>query len=78
MEKNLSTASLEILAALRKEVESVRGDFGAVYLDNARPADMTAHQFAGHLSALEAAGLYRPYTDREFRGIFGDVKLAAK
>lgn len=29
-----------------------------VYLDNALPADMSPRSFAGHLSALEALGLY--------------------
>jgi hypothetical protein len=36
------------------------GGFRMVYLDNARPAGMSAQAFAGHLSALEARGLYKP------------------
>lgn len=69
-----------ILASLRHEYESTETfkgeEWGTVYLDNVRPAGITAHQFAGFLSALEAKGLYRPYTCSEYRGIFGRVLMA--
>lgn len=70
---NLSPKTTEVLAALRSNVEGCDDNgFRDVYLDNARPAGMSAHAFAGHLSALEKAGLYRPYGD----DCFGRVKIA--
>lgn len=56
-----------ILAALRDMAESdygtdERGSWGGVYLDNVRlgtHAGMSAHQFAGFLSALKERGQYR-------------------
>lgn len=69
----LSTGSKQVLENLRFHVESTHGEFGSVYLDNARPSGMSPHAFAGHLSALAAAGLYRAYDDE---GYFGEVKLA--
>lgn len=42
-----------------------------VYLDNARPEGMSARSFAGYLSALERAGLYKSQGD----DCFGDVRL---
>lgn len=75
--KTLSPDAAKTLASLREnhEYESEPG-WGAVYLDNARHPDMRRHVWAGTLSALEAAGLYRPEVDRENRGIWGHVKLA--
>jgi hypothetical protein len=50
-----------VLAALRAAREGeIENGFSLVYLDNAKPAGMSRHQFAGYLSALEAAGTYRP------------------
>ena len=49
-----------VLASLREHVESSDGEWREVYLDNARPSGMAPRSFAGHLSALERAGLYRP------------------
>lgn len=47
------------------------GTFAQVYLDNARPAGMSARSFAGHLAALEKLGFYKSQGD----DCFGDVKL---
>lgn len=55
-----SEKAARLLAALRRHVESEDGEWGMVYLDNAKPRDMTGHQFAWHLSALSHAGLYKP------------------
>lgn len=61
----LSTKTAEVLAALRANTEGVETKtsdgrtFHSVYLDNARPAGMSPRAFAGHLSALAAAGLYK-------------------
>lgn len=57
----LTPKTTEVLTALRHAAEGSL-DRGArdVYLDNASASlGMTANQFAGHLSALEAAGLYK-------------------
>jgi hypothetical protein len=75
-EANLSTKTAEILASLRRHWESgsEKPDgrvFDEVYLDNARPPGMSAHKFAGHLSALEAAGLYLPVRDDIAAGTAG-------
>ena len=73
----LSPKALEILKALSAHTEGdVREDVSGnkwqyVYLDNARPDGMSAHSFAGYLSALEAAGLYISYGD----DCFGQVRI---
>lgn len=75
--KTLSPEAEALLTRLRAEAESPRGNgFRGVYLDNARPEGMSKHVWTGLLSALEGAGLYRPETDPEYRGFWGDVKLA--
>lgn len=49
-----------VLASLRQHAEhSVHERFAMVYLDNAKPADMCGAAFAGYLSGLERANLYR-------------------
>lgn len=60
MSKGLSPRTAAVLAALRAKAEYAEGEWLAVYLDNAKPSDMSAHAFAGHLGALEKAGLYKP------------------
>jgi hypothetical protein len=72
----LTNQATEILNALRSYAESTtekeNGEIWAsVYLDNARPNNMTANQFAGYLSALQAAGLYKPVDGYAF----GEVKI---
>jgi len=71
----LSAQATEILANLRKSVENTEtranGDWGNVYLDNARPDGVSNRSFAGYLSALEKAGLYESQGD----DFFGIVKL---
>jgi hypothetical protein len=70
----LSPKAAEILARLRAERKgiSTTGErWSLVYLDNARPAGMSAYIFAGYLSVLEAAGLYHPYGDNRF----GNVRM---
>jgi hypothetical protein len=56
-----ATDSLDCLRANREgSVREINGEYWAsVYLDNARPVGMSARAFAGHLSALKRAGLYR-------------------
>lgn len=58
----LSPKATEVLAALRTRAEYAEGDWLVVYLDNAsgRVPGLTPRAWAGHLSALEKAGLYRP------------------
>lgn len=68
------------LAALLDDVESVviehdGAKWGTVYLDNARPKDWNARKWAGILGALTKAGLYKDFDDRQFKGIFGEVKM---
>jgi hypothetical protein len=72
----LTNQATQILNALRSYGESTteyaNGDvWASVYLDNARPDNMTASQFAGYLSALQAAGFYKPVDG----AYFGEVKL---
>ena len=64
--------TIEVLEALRENCEQYETDghgneWGVVYLDNARVADMTDRQFAGHLSELSKRNLYR-VIDGEFFG----------
>lgn len=71
----MSTEANEtVLEALRAEIESdgFSEGFGMVYLDNARPAGMSARAFAGHLSQLTQRGLYKDAGD----GVFGEVRRA--
>lgn len=50
----------DILAHLRDHTEGEAIDgWHMVYLDNARPANVSPRQFAGFLSALAKAGVYR-------------------
>lgn len=63
----LSEKTALVLVKLRAEVEDQHEpNWGVVYLDNARPAGMSARSFAGHLGALEKAGLYWSYEDDSF------------
>jgi hypothetical protein len=62
----------EVLKMLREHAESDDGDgWWTVYLDNARPSGMAPRSFAGHLSALESVGLYRPIDSYAF----GQIKM---
>jgi hypothetical protein len=72
----LSPKATDILARLRARrrwISATGERWGIVYLDNARPAGMSAYIFAGYLSVLAAAGLYRPcrYSD----GCYGNVRM---
>ena len=71
----ISPAAAEVLKSLRANVESTRtnaaGKWGQVYLDNAIPDGMSRRSFAGYLSALHEAGLYRSQGD----DCFGDVLI---
>lgn len=64
--------STQVLASLRKNVENVDGNWGEVYLDNARPANMNDKEFRACLSALSRQGLYEVVDGYAF----GKVKLA--
>jgi hypothetical protein len=63
-----------VLEALRANTEGNTDGWLMVYLDNAKPAGMSYHAFAGHLGALEKAGLYRPVDGYAF----GEVKAATR
>ncbi len=65
----LTTKETSILAALRAHVEDFEHtdeQWGSVYIDNAKPADMSPRSFAGVLAALERKGLYRSQGDDAF------------
>lgn len=65
-ESGLSDGARQVLAALRSadaEYEDHCSDYTiwqGVYLENAKIEGMPPHSWAGYLSALEAAELYRP------------------
>jgi hypothetical protein len=72
----MTNETTAVLAALRAAKEAIDTDangivWGMVYLDNAHIKGMSRHQFAGHLSALKAQGLYIPTYDPAF----GEVKM---
>ncbi len=51
-----------ILKILREHAEDeTKPGWRLVYLDNARPNDVSPHAFAGFLSALQARAVYEPY-----------------
>jgi len=71
----LSPAATALLVSLRSNLDGGRteeasGTWGSVYLPNVGKG----HSFAGLLSALESAGLYR----RTGNPAFGEVLLAPK
>jgi hypothetical protein len=49
-----------VLRSLRANVEFLEGDYGNVYLDNARPYGMSERTFRSCLSHLIKSGLYEP------------------
>jgi hypothetical protein len=49
-----------VLRSLRANVEFLDGDYGNVYLDNARPYGMSERMFRCCLSNLIKSGLYEP------------------
>jgi hypothetical protein len=61
-----------VLRSLRANVEYDDGEYGMVYLDNARPSGMTDKSFRACLSNLSFAGLYKV----EDGYAWGKVKLA--
>lgn len=67
----LSQQAESLYNRLKSYAESeVRDGWFSVYLDNAKPDDMSGSQFAGYLSALQQAGLYK-----QIDGCFGMVKV---
>jgi hypothetical protein len=63
MTYTLQVVLASLLASKESGNETVYTDGSVwcdVYLDNAKPAGMNAHQFAGYLSALEKRGVYKP------------------
>lgn len=50
----------DILTALRNAAEYREGEWLVVYLDNARPRDMSPASFRSHLTSLAKQGLYAP------------------
>jgi hypothetical protein len=62
----------QVLDLLRINIDNRTGDgWATVYLDNARPAGMSVHQFRAALAQLAKEGFYKPI-DRE---CFGSVKM---
>ena len=49
-----------VLRSLRANVEFLDGDYGNVYLDNARPYGMNERMFRSCLSNLIKRGLFEP------------------
>ena len=73
---NVTDQAHVVLASLRENVENVKRvgpceEWGIVYLDNAQIKGVSKHSFAGFLSALTAAGFYKPTDDP----CFGYVKM---
>ena len=67
----LTALETTILTALRNEAEGLNENgWESVYLDNARPDDLSAHQFAAILGNLEKKGLYRSLGDDFFGLVF--------
>ena len=81
-ENTLSPTAQTILEALRKHrdggyTENVDGSrWYDTYLNNARPPGMNAHAFAGHLSALTAAGVYKDLDGYAFGRVLVQVAEA--
>lgn len=68
----LSAQATEILNNLRSYAESeVEEGWFSVYLDNAKPGNITGQQYAGYLSALQQAGFYK-----QLNNVFGLVRIA--
>jgi hypothetical protein len=69
---NLTTLESQIYTALCNNTEGCNNDgWMTVYLDNARPSDVTARQFASILGSLQKKGLYRSDSD----DFFGKVRI---
>jgi hypothetical protein len=67
----LTALETTILTALRNEAEGMNNNgWVSVYLDNARPDDVSAHQFAAILGNLKQKGLYRSQGDDFFGLVF--------
>jgi hypothetical protein len=71
----LTALETTILTALRNNTEgSNENGWMSVYLDNARPSNVSAHQFAAILGNLKQKGLYRSQGDDFFGLVFiGDA-----
>jgi hypothetical protein len=73
----MTPATQKVLSALRKtsaEYVDLRSDHSlwhGVYLDNAKPVDMSNRSWAGHLGVLEKMGLYC-----QANAGFGEVKCS--
>jgi len=71
----MTDATAHVLNMLQVNCEITRkdadGEWGSVYLDNAKPHGWSKHQFAGHLADLKKLGLYYPSDS----SAFGWVKL---
>ena len=63
------TMESQVLTNLRDAAEEWVDGWGTVYLDNVERAGLSPRAFAGHLSALEATGLYKSHDK-----VFGFVR----
>jgi hypothetical protein len=68
----METISQQVLKALRTNVESKRGNWGLVYLDNVKAdLDIDVYSFRACLAALSKMGLYKVVDG----WAWGDVKI---
>ena len=67
---NLTEREAKVYNAMSKSYDYEVDGWAYIYLDNARPADMSAHQFAAILSSLTQKGLYEPVGDNFFGLVF--------
>jgi len=66
---NFNENETKVIIALYSEVlECTGGEFG--YALDARPTDLTRHQFAGYLSALSLKGIF-DYLDDDYSTTYG-------
>ncbi|TIT93455.1 MAG: hypothetical protein E5W55_16145 [Mesorhizobium sp.] len=61
------------LASLIENVEDEDGEWGIVYLDNARLRGQSATEFRAHLSALSKRGIYKPIDNYAFGKVLIDA-----
>jgi hypothetical protein len=68
---NLTALETKVYNAMLESCEYEIGDgWAQIYLDNARPDDINARQFAAILSSLEQKGLYKSQGDNFFGLVF--------
>ena len=61
------------LVSLIKNVEDEDGEWGIVYLDNARLSGQSGTEFGPHSSALSKQGVYKPFDSYAFGKVVIEV-----